>query len=759
MLRFIVPFLIFCNQSIAVLAQSGMDNLWDTVASVPIRAIVRLSNGQWLLSGYSKDGHIHLTTFDDRNRQLGPSKDYFMTGNPQVNAMYPDSTGGCMMVGSVVLNGNQVPWMAYFNGKSFSAPITIPGTTLSGVFYDVIKSAGQEWLVTGQREGHLTFGSWDGSIFTWRDSVVSAPSIGRTLLQMPHGEVLIAGEYHVGDNQFATLWQYQPGQKSLNCIWRKQNAKATAICRNYYGQVVVAGIASEKKGEKGWITCFEKQYNLPMGGGEWSAAQAHFIGDSPADTMTICSVLPLTDGSFLLAGSSDGYVRGANMSVPFIARWHPANIAGMTTRYWRTMPGGAAMALGRSERGTFLIAGFAQTMKKGKGWLATLNISELSAIVPILETPKGLPGIVFEDALRFDEPFFNHANEVFGVEGVKIDFNGQVEELGEQIRGMTAKPHLNIRSFPLENDCCEHRLSGSLLLKRGELNHFSLEGFQGKSHDEAQQHAIYCAPALYVVAVGNNYGDGEYFSPLKFAEKDAQDICDTLKAMEGWGFRKVETLFLDKKSIRGGGLERALQSFHARFDSIDGELVKLDGLMRKARLESLRDSLEHEIIRLKDIRLDKGDIFLFTISSHGTFIRGNLSFPSSVDEMIDFNSAILNNIDGLNCRKIIMMDACLEAKDGIKPHIPALPDVLIITSCEPGKRSSENDNIKNGLFTAAVLKALGTATGSLSNVATPLDICDFIRAYINPEKQIPQLYGGENIEHKPFLYRYPHLKP
>jgi formylglycine-generating enzyme required for sulfatase activity len=194
------------------------------------------------------------------------------------------------------------------------------------------------------------------------------------------------------------------------------------------------------------------------------------------------------------------------------------------------------------------------------------------------------------------------------------------------------------------------------------------------------------------------------FDNLQFAERDVEELGKVLKA---------------------GGFEVVV---------LTGSAAGADRATRKnvlARLQALLDGDGNEARGIK-----KGDLVLVALSGHGQQIfvpdpadpkaRRDDSFfcpadgkPNKPETLVSISHLVDDLLAPCGSRNLLLIDACRDIADpnkgkGVEGRDMALKgETAVLFSCARGERSYENADLRHGLFTNAVLKALkGTGTGA-----------------------------------------------
>ncbi|HEX4609436.1 MAG TPA: caspase family protein, partial [Urbifossiella sp.] len=198
-------------------------------------------------------------------------------------------------------------------------------------------------------------------------------------------------------------------------------------------------------------------------------------------------------------------------------------------------------------------------------------------------------------------------------------------------------------------------------------------------------------------AVGGARGLGD----LSFALKDARGIADAFRAFRGDGGCFADAridLRLDADATRGkllGALKTAgakarpddllVVFFAGHGDLLGGADPKLVAANDRAR--GARAGAGRFVLCGPDYARDAAD-------------RTGLS----AEELFDA-------LAGVNCRKVVLLDAChageAAAANVVRRFVPDGHGPFVVASCDQGQLSYEDPRLGHGVFTAALLDALG----------------------------------------------------
>jgi hypothetical protein len=253
-------------------------------------------------------------------------------------------------------------------------------------------------------------------------------------------------------------------------------------------------------------------------------------------------------------------------------------------------------------------------------------------------------------------------------------------------------------------------------------------------------------PMLYVIAVGVGSNELHKELTLKYAANDAIEFAKRMRRQKGKLYRDV--------------LAQPLA----------------DGVVRRKDIYNGLDWLESQVLASNDL------VVLF-VSSHGELDRRNDLYliAGDTDPMTqaDLRSTgvdwtqVRRTIEGISRRAqtIVFLDACRSGQgasgtsgsrpdmDGIANELLATnTDIVIITSSTGTQFSREDDTLKHGVFTYALLEALdGKAKQGSANM-TIGDLSNYVRTRVSeltkdsPDPQTPMTTPlREGIEKRPLF--------
>lgn len=224
-------------------------------------------------------------------------------------------------------------------------------------------------------------------------------------------------------------------------------------------------------------------------------------------------------------------------------------------------------------------------------------------------------------------------------------------------------------------------------------------------------------PKLFLLSIGIPYND------LNYTDEDARDFASIYKEQEGILFEQVNLSLLNEYTSTSAA------------------------------------AISKAFLNLKDLanaqQINQEDVLMVFISSHGE-VRNNTFFIPGSDRReddprtrVDFEREITQILEKINCKKIIFLDACHSGSGDRNTSIGPSPTPFIkkITNTRPGivtfyssseeQLSFEQDSIKNGLFTEALVSAFVDHPEAVDRdknaIITVKELDDYLR------KKVPEL--------------------
>lgn len=242
-------------------------------------------------------------------------------------------------------------------------------------------------------------------------------------------------------------------------------------------------------------------------------------------------------------------------------------------------------------------------------------------------------------------------------------------------------------------------------------------------------------PNLHVLAIGPSHND------LRFTAKDAMDFAGAFESQSG------------QNKLFGQVIVRKL---------VTSEETEADRIR-----EAVADLVYQHRNPAAAQRILQNDVLLLFVSSHGKNGQGGfLLLPSNYDpryertRTIDFQQDIVRELEKINCKKVIFIDAChsgaadskalsdVARADALTKLAAMHPGMSTLTSCRSNELSYEDERWQNGAFTEAILEGFankacmdenGAFQADLNNnsIITLGELYDFLR------RRVPNLIKTE----------------
>jgi Caspase domain len=207
-------------------------------------------------------------------------------------------------------------------------------------------------------------------------------------------------------------------------------------------------------------------------------------------------------------------------------------------------------------------------------------------------------------------------------------------------------------------------------------------------------------PTLHVLSIGVPHAD------LQFTTNDAADFAKVCSAQQGKFFDKVNVV------VKNTAAETTIEALRRSIRSLQLDFVETGAIKPE-------------------------DLIIFFISSHGKSDKTTSFFKIAASDLqetfigttcLDFKEDILGVLSPLNCKKLILLDACqsgaaasddrlvtgsksMEAdiSNAIQRFVDAESDLVCISSSSERENSYEDPKWQNGAFTEALIEALTNA--------------------------------------------------
>ncbi|MEZ4776222.1 MAG: caspase family protein [Bacteroidia bacterium] len=247
-------------------------------------------------------------------------------------------------------------------------------------------------------------------------------------------------------------------------------------------------------------------------------------------------------------------------------------------------------------------------------------------------------------------------------------------------------------------------------------------------------------PNLYIVSIGPK-------TDLKYTVNDARDFAGLFANQGGAGgnrlYAKVEVLSLLAENATAGEIKGVLEEFRTKY---------------------VTQNLKYN------------DVLAIFISSHGFLNNGNFRIkgddykPSRQESTsVSYQDDIIDKLKEIPCKKLIFLDAChsggatatgekgdavssFEINLAIQKLNKTREGFITIASSQAEQYSYEDDVWKNGAFTEAIVKALGSAQADTdrNKIITTTELYDYISREVprivktvKRQDQVPKLVEND----------------
>jgi uncharacterized caspase-like protein len=148
------------------------------------------------------------------------------------------------------------------------------------------------------------------------------------------------------------------------------------------------------------------------------------------------------------------------------------------------------------------------------------------------------------------------------------------------------------------------------------------------------------------------------------------------------------------------------------------------------------------------------DRLIISLSGHGDFLSGKGMKSTFVFCGPDYNRdkyaesgldsrTLFDKLARINCRKIVLLDACHSGDIAFNPIRALTPNgqgPTILAACDRSEYSYEHKKYGSGLFTFAVMHALGEGFDDADESKDGR--LDAVEIYLSVQKQMPELLKG-----------------
>lgn len=286
---------------------------------------------------------------------------------------------------------------------------------------------------------------------------------------------------------------------------------------------------------------------------------------------------------------------------------------------------------------------------------------------------------------------------------------------------------INISKWKLTNIGFEYRLVGSLDLKNNpngkiyiQINREGVEKFKSPI-----LHITPPQPRLFILSIGPRFSD------LNYNVKDA-----------------VEFTSIFSNQSEG-------------FNALYKEVIPISLINENAEKGDVQRELEKLKSRMNEGKMNENDLLIFYISSHGFLLHNDYriktyGFEKNIKEStsLSYKEDIINQVDKLNCQKLIFIDACKGIPDfDNRMHEFIRPGIKTITSSSAGQNSYEISKEKNSAFTRAIILGLKRGKANSRSLGNNDGLISVSELFSFLSDKVPSLARKEGAQN-PKFYGY-----
>lgn len=783
-MRFLLTF-IFLFSFVALLmgqflSQSEFDKTYKELG--PIKNIIQLDKdhllgvGEKKIRAKAKDVYLakftlNGTFINSEFRTIGGEKD------EGVNAMALTAEGGYALVGYTKSagEGKKDAWIAIldqdkiFNNTDESFVEATFGFREDDELFDVMLAQNGLLIMTGKVRETLSVITFDGHDFKQYNCLeCTGISAGKAIIESKDGRLLITG-YQESENQTNLMvWTFDMEQKSFQEIFSQEHAIGIDIVETADEQaVLVIGNRSDQG--------FGNDFLALKIGRENEVLINYNIENKGSGTLK--KIIPLSNGNFLLIGSSNAYNPWAAGAALWAARLNEVKGAFKleVSGLFGDRLGGGNNVIKLKDSNQLIVGGYSSSGKI-RGRLVKFNLAgftepmraepmEIDYEFP-WKYPHSHSGLEKTMTISFRIRSQNLLQERYD-DGRSCCFIKLADNsIDEREKGIV-RP-LDFRILDDNVKPYQYRISQEVELRVG-TNQYELkiEDIDGNKLFNSGIEIVHQAvpPKLHLLSIGILYSDSAY--QLKYTTNDAQDF-----------FTQYQTLISGKPYKEIHSVLKATNN-----ETENGEIIRA--------VETLKNNYDKGLI-------DTSDVIMIFISGHGEPYsvngqKGSLRILGSgvrqghhVSSAIDFED-LLEIIRPINCKRIIFLDACYsgisvedkspgERFEDMEGVISAIadqqPGICIIASSRENEVSKENDHWKHGVFTQAILDAFSdeavlidqnisiranqeSGRGIVDEVLTIGELFEFLKKrvpYLSKKVQNPTISNYEKFKDFPIYY-------
>lgn len=687
---FLLPFI-----SLFFLAGEGNEDVvWEShcggTGDDAIHSIIQNSAGEIIIAGqfysydFGKDGFVKILE-NDTSRTIAINTTTRRLGDDGINKIIQARDGHYWGVGFLEINGTgQSGWI--FKSKEIESLKLIfedSDTARTGNnLLDLVEDNNGDIYAIGHQDNRLCLMKWDkeGNPVSGFPYQYPMPSIGTALTITTKNEVLLTG-YQKGkkaNDSLLVIKIDESGKEIFREVW--PSARGNAIQIDKSQKIVVAGVALQADLRETALVL-----NLQEGG-ELSLVE---LPDQLGDNGILAMTKPV-EGTAMLAGYSSSYRPGAQRTraLGSLAIFDNSSVQVEEFFLGNNKQNDKALDVLRTKKGDIYLVGktFMGKKKRYEGFIAKVSTreSDVASITFINPVPSKGKSIV-------ETP--KHSIQVQALIRSKVAINETDYWKWNIIRKNQSDGSKEIiEIIKLEEltssntNYKEYKISKDIILDKG-LNSIRITHRNGTKTDSSEEQLLvdFRASKLFLLSIGIPYKN------LKFTTKDAADIEEVFASQADKHYSAVETVLLNSEE--------------------------------KTTYKHIKTQVINYTRYYNNNQMGEQDVLIVFISSHGKLIDNNFYIiPSGLpvyndsiiqNNGISFKHDILSRLEGINCTKIFLIDACY-SEGGILKNLGDIKNkakVLVISSSQAGQRSYEDESWENGAFVEAILSAFNNSEG------------------------------------------------
>lgn len=616
-----------------------------------------------------------------------------------------------LLAGDIQKNGKHYPtlWRIDEKGTSLQKVLLNIGKD-EGRFLDIAQNLQRTIFITGQLNNQFCLLQLDEHLNpkdSFYQTNYAEMAAGKALAINPFGDIFITGYVHQKKQPQLQVWKFDAqGQLIWNKNYGKGDTEGTDILVMDNGDVVVSSIHQ--------ATLYNADTYLlrlaPNGRTIWE----HSYGGEGNEQGS--RILQTPERDFLLAGEIAAF--GAR--------------TGDVWLNWLDKDTGAPLQAFR--KGNHLQDKVTHALRLQNGDYAIATIADEKARLLYYQSSENLceTHLAAGQNARFSPIFDNElaaGDKNYTFKGMLLA-NTSLEEwnvlVKSKVDGIKAPAELSIGTIRLEARATHagqycYYLEKTLSLETGINNiHTTIRKESILLQDSLSIYNLPKRSNLHILSIGIVYGD------LNYTDEDARDFAAIFREQEGRLYEKVFTTILNTKE------------------------------------ETVAYKIVDKILEVKDNRDSSGviqpeDVLMIFISSHGEvlpegkfLLPGSDYRPDNERTHIQFQKEVLDILEKIDCKKILFIDACKSggAKGNDNPvnsalalsileTVKATPGIATLSSSGNNEFSYEHNDLKNGLFTAALKQAFQQNVTEVDTNSDRIITLSELNAFL--QQRVPQL--------------------